>query len=314
MNVELEVKRYRILLELGRNHQGGRVTYLAANGKGEQFAIKEFLFAQSPDWDAFKLFQREIDILKNLNHSRIPKYVEAFETQSGFCLVQQYIESQPLSILKPRSSEQIKRIAQQILEILCYLQGLHPPVLHRDLKPENLLEDEQGRIYLIDFGFARLGGFNLAASSVVVGTTGFMSPEQLLGRELTCASDLYSLGVTLVCLLTGIPSTQVNQYLNEQFQFRESVFLGIEPAFATWLQTLTQARVTDRFADALTALEAFQRLENNLFLRNETVPKRQNTYASSERIEKKSISAKVTSGLVDTEQFLAKSIPRWPKF
>jgi hypothetical protein len=66
---------------------------------------------------------------------------------------------------------------------------------------------------------------------------------------------------------------------------------------------LTQARVTDRFANALTALEAFQRFENDLFLRNETVAERGNTHASSKRTEKKSISAKVTLGLVDRSNF-----------
>lgn len=313
MHVEFEVKGYRILRELSRNRQGGRITYLAANSQEEQFAIKEFLFAQKgSDWSVFKLLQREIDILKYLNHPQIPQYVEAFEIQSGFCLVQQYIESQSLAAPKPRTLAQVKRIARQILEILCYLQACYPPVFHRDLKPENLLEDEQGSIYLVDFGFARLGGFEMAVSSMVVGTTGFMPPEQLLGRELTCASDLYSLGVTLVCLLTGIPSSQVNHYLDEQFQFNEHVFSNLEPPFVIWLKKLMAARVSDRFPNASTALVEFDRLEENSSTHNTHAE--ESIQPEAERGANHTVLPRGTPGLIDTEQFLARSVPRWPKF
>jgi serine/threonine protein kinase len=108
MNAEFAVKGYRILQELSRNRQGGRITYLASNLNGERFAIKEFLFAQKDaDWSAFNMLQREINILQTLNYPLIPKYVEAFETQSGFCLVQQYIETQSLNWLRVFNSGSI---------------------------------------------------------------------------------------------------------------------------------------------------------------------------------------------------------------
>jgi putative transposase len=95
----------------------------------------------------------------------------------------------------PRSfaPDEIKQIATSVLEILVYLQNRIPPIIHRDIKPENILVDEQINVYLVDFGFARIGEGEVAMSSMVKGTLGFMAPEQLFNRQLTEASDLYGL-------------------------------------------------------------------------------------------------------------------------
>ncbi|MDJ0688067.1 MAG: phosphotransferase [Xenococcaceae cyanobacterium MO_188.B32] len=74
---------------------------------------------------------------------------------------------------------EVKQILISILEILVVIQNRVPPIIHRDLKPENILVDDKNNAYLIDFGLARVNSQELALSSVVAGTPGFIPPEEL---------------------------------------------------------------------------------------------------------------------------------------
>ena len=163
---------YQLKLELGRNVAGGRVTYLAkkispqdssASNSEDWVVIKQFQFATSTaNWSDFKAHEREIQVLQSLNYPGIPKYLDSFETPTGFCMVQEYKKANSLAMLRSFEPEQIKQIALELLEILVYLQSLTPLVIHRDFKPENILvaENPNGslKVYLVDFGFAQLGG------------------------------------------------------------------------------------------------------------------------------------------------------------
>ncbi|WP_143437919.1 serine/threonine-protein kinase, partial [Hydrocoleum sp. CS-953] len=213
---------YQISKELGRNLQGGRITYLAKSlTSNRQVVIKEFRFALADgSWSAFKAYQREISALKQLKHSQIPCYLNSFETESGFCLVTEYIQAPSLAERHIFTPEEVKQIAISVLEILVYLQKVQPPIIHRDIKPENILVDEKLQVYLVDFGLAKLRGGELALSSIAVGTPGFMPPEEMFNRPLSNASDLYSLGATLICLLTGTRSVEVDRLLDEDYRFK----------------------------------------------------------------------------------------------
>lgn len=254
-----KIAGYQILITLGRNTSGGRVTYLAEKDE-RQVVIKQFQFAKGSDWGELKELEREISILQSMQHPHIPRYIESFESEQGFCLVQEYISAPSLAEVRSRSLEQIQDIGRQLLEILVYLQGLHPAVLHRDIKPENILRNDQGRVFLVDFGFSRLGSAEVAASSIMVGTTGFIPPELFAGREPTKASDLYSLGATLLSLITGTPSTQMDRLLGEDFRFSDAVYDEVDRPYANWLKKMTAVRMSDRFVDAQTALDALEAL------------------------------------------------------
>ncbi|MFN6066164.1 MAG: protein kinase domain-containing protein, partial [Pseudanabaena sp.] len=87
---------YQTIKELGNNLQGGRVVYLAKQiNSGALVVIKQFQFAKSQTWSGFKQTERERDILKDLRHKGIPSYLDSFETDDGFCIVQEYKEAQP---------------------------------------------------------------------------------------------------------------------------------------------------------------------------------------------------------------------------
>jgi serine/threonine protein kinase len=255
------IANYEIIDILGRNNGAGRITYLAQNGD-RQVVIKEFQFAKGADWSGFKELEREIIILKGLQHPQIPRYIDNFEHETGFCLVQEYIPAPSLAEVRSRSLEQIQDIGHQLLEILVYLQKLHPPVLHRDIKPENILCNDDDKVFLVDFGLSRLGSAEVAASSIMVGTTGFIPPELFAGREPTKASDLYSLGATLVSLITGTPSTKMDRLLGEDFRFVDAAYDEVDRPYSNWLRKMTAVQVRDRFADAASALEGLDEALN----------------------------------------------------
>jgi serine/threonine protein kinase len=89
---------YQVVRELGRNREGGRVSYLAESLiDQQQVVIKQFRFAQeNTNWQGFKAYEREIAILQELKHPRIPRYLNSFETNDGFCMVQEYKDAPDL--------------------------------------------------------------------------------------------------------------------------------------------------------------------------------------------------------------------------
>ncbi|BBD68008.1 serine/threonine protein kinase [Nostoc commune NIES-4072] len=250
---------YQVISELGRNREGGRITYLAnvLNSK-QQVVIKEFCFARvDADLSGVKAYQREIEILQQLNHSRIPRYLDSFEIPGAFYLVQEYKKAPSLGLTSSFNPEEIKQIALSILEILVYLQKQIPPIIHRDIKPENILVDEQLNAYLVDFGLARIQGAKVALSSFVAGTPGFMPPEEQFGHSLTEASDLYSLGATLICLLTNTRSVEIGKLIDDNYCFKcQQLVPQISPRFRSWLMKMVERKRKRRYANAAVALEA----------------------------------------------------------
>lgn len=200
--------------------------------------------------------------LKDLDHPGIPRYLDDFETPDGFCLVQEYKQARMLSELRNLPLDATKRIAVGLLEILIYLQDCTPPVIHRDIKPENVLVDDNFNVYLIDFGFARIGNGSIALSSVNAGTFGFMAPEQIRNLKLTNASDLYSLGLTLICAIARISSNEIGKYIDWNNQLdRNKIDAKLKHCsqhLITWLRRMTAPNPAERFTDARDALAAFR--------------------------------------------------------
>lgn len=255
---------YEIIRELGRNLEGGRITWLVQEiSTNQKVVLKQFCFATAgSSWSGFELYEREISLLQGLNYPGIPHYLASFPTKDGFCLVQEYKNASPLALTRSFSPDEVKTIVVGILEILVYLQNRLPPVLHRDIKPENILIDEELNVYLIDFGLASLGSREISGSSVFKGTPGFIPPEQV--RQTTEASDLYSLGATLICLLTGRKSTEIYELTTEDnpyhFEFKH-LLPQLNKQFIIWLEKMVAPSLKDRFVNAQEALQKLKELE-----------------------------------------------------
>ncbi|HEY9666661.1 MAG TPA: serine/threonine-protein kinase [Coleofasciculaceae cyanobacterium] len=269
---------YRVIKELGHNRTGGRVTYLAVprvphsssptlaskeigekQGR-EPVVIKQFQFAlANTKWSDYEAIEREIQVLQGLNHPGIPRYLGSFQTPQGFCLVQEYKNAPSLAVPRSFDPDEIKQIAVSLLNILIYLQNRIPAISHRDIKPENILVDDKINVYLVDFGLARIGDGEVAMSSVAKGTIGFMAPEQLFNRQLNEASDLYGLGATLICLLTGTPSTAISNLIDDDYRINfKHLVPKLSLRWIEWLQKMVELKPKDRFPDAETALEALK--------------------------------------------------------
>ncbi|MBE9126270.1 MULTISPECIES: serine/threonine protein kinase [unclassified Coleofasciculus] len=258
--------RYQLQQQLGQNP--GRQTWLAQDvGASPEASVILKLLAFNPtmQWDEFKLFEREAQVLKQLNHPQIPKYRDYFslDQQVGgglywFGLVQQHIPGASVRQLldggKRFSQAEVKTIAQSVLEILIYLHGLNPSVLHRDIKPSNLILGDDEQVYLVDFGAVQNSAATEGVTFTVVGTTGYAPLEQFWGKAVP-ASDLYALGATLIHLLTGTPPADLPQQ-DLRIQFSDRV--SIDPHFTDWIKVLTAPDLEQRFTNASEALAALR--------------------------------------------------------
>lgn len=247
--------RYVIDRILGEGALGR--TYLAKDSRtGALVAIKELLPSRMKRWKDFDLFHRECQTLKSLEHPGIPRYFEDFTVSSDsegpdrLFLVQEFIDGRSLQDLLDEGEsfdeERVKDVAKQTLEVLTYLHGLNPPVIHRDIKPANLMLNSQNRIVLIDFGAVREAVTLEGVGSTIVGTFGYMPPEQYAGQSVP-GTDLFALGATLVQLLTRTPPGELFEGLHH---FRIPEDLPVTLGFERMLLKLTEPEVRERYQKA----------------------------------------------------------------
>jgi eukaryotic-like serine/threonine-protein kinase len=250
--------RYQIIDVLG---QGGvgityRATDLTNNGI---VVVKALSLRRAHDWKAIELFEREAKVLSQLNHPAIPRYIDYFqvdnENDRQFYIIQTLAPGESLAALiekgwKP-TVEEVQDIAAQILEILIYLHTLIPAVIHRDIKPQNIIRSADGQISLVDFGSVQdTYHHTITGGSTVVGTYGYMAPEQFRGQAYF-STDLYGLGAMLLYLLTGKdPSTLPQRKLKIDF----SNEISVPQKFANWLDRLLEPDIQRRFETANQAL------------------------------------------------------------
>jgi hypothetical protein len=199
--------------------RGGRYVATGVLGEGSQgetleaidklrgcpVALKRFRIKGARSWKDVELAEREARVLASLDHPNLPRYVEHFEESGCLFLVTELISGTTLSALRSSrgslSESDVLRLLDDARSALGYLHHRVPPVIHRDIKPANVIRRPDGSFAFVDFGAVR-DSLKPEGGSTVVGTFGFMAPEQFQGRALP-ASDVYSVGATALCLLTG---------------------------------------------------------------------------------------------------------------
>ncbi len=265
--------RYQILETLGRGGFGE--TYLAEDTNmpsGRKCVLKQLkpIVQQPriPQWMQER-FQREAAILEELGEEncQIPRLYAYFSENDKFYLVQEWIEGETLAQKWKRegnlNSQQVKQILVQLLPVLNYIHSRR--IVHRDIKPENIiLQDRNSRLpVLIDFGAVKeamtttVEHNNSSAWSASIGTPGYMPSEQAAGRPLY-SSDLYSLGLTAIFLLTG----KSPQELETDPQTGEIIWQEyadhVEPDLLAVLDKTIKFHPRDRYSTAQEMLTALQ--------------------------------------------------------
>ena len=196
--------RFVIVGTLGEGSQG-RTFDGVDKREGQPVAIKRFDVRGAASWKDVDLAEREARVLQSLSHPKLPRYIDRFEQDGALYLVMEKIEGESLAALRKRGATlgepDVVRLLRDAADMLDYLHARTPAVIHRDLKPGNVLRRPDGSFAFVDFGAGR-DKLRPEGGSTVVGTFGYMAPEQFQGRALP-GSDVYAIGATAVAMLTG---------------------------------------------------------------------------------------------------------------
>ena len=224
---------------------------------GKPVALKVLRFESLPDWKTLELFEREADALASLRTQGVPRLYAHERSEDGaiLLLAQELIEGPTLEERVRRAAmpaDKVKALSSALLRIAEAMHTHAPSIVHRDIKPSNVVLGE--RVHLVDFGGVRFGP-GQGSRSTVVGTFGYMAPEQLWGAA-TPQSDLYGIGATALFAATG-------KHPDEMERDGLSVVvprnLPVSPSFRAWMTRMSAADPAARFssaADARSALSA----------------------------------------------------------
>ncbi|MEV7723971.1 serine/threonine-protein kinase [Streptomyces sp. NPDC087917] len=201
-----DIGPFRVLRVLGQGGMGRVV--LAEAPDGRLVAVKQVHAALAADEGFRARFRREVEASRKVSGAHTAAVVDADPEAATPWLASEYVPGpalgEALSDDGPMDEEAVRRLAVGLAHALAEIHGAR--LIHRDLKPSNVLLAEDG-VRVIDFGIVRAVGdqTRITHTGVLVGSPAYMSPEQILGRELTPASDVFSLGATLVTAATGKP-------------------------------------------------------------------------------------------------------------
>lgn len=272
MSSTLLSNRYQVLETLGA---GGFGTTLLAEDiqmpSRRKCVIKQLKPIENNP-DIYRLvqerFHREAAILESLGNvnGQIPQLYAYFNEDDRFYLIQEWIEGMTLSQkvkLQGRLPEaQVRSILMSLLSVLDYVHSRQ--IIHRDIKPDNIiLRSQDQKPVLIDFGAVRetmgtvVNSEGEATSSIVIGTPGFMPSEQAAGRAIY-SSDLYSLGLTMIYLLTGKPPQDLDLDPRTGDVVWQHDAPGVSQSLIDSLNRSIQYNPRDRYATAAEMLDALE--------------------------------------------------------
>ncbi len=260
-------ERYRAIKLLGEGGFGR--TFLAQDAMrlNAPCVIKQFLPLPQVQHNvgllkkAQEMFTQEARQLLSLGGNRqVPTLFADFEEAGRLYLVQEFIEGDNLLAELQKSGHfSVNKVENILREVLLILQDIHQKnIIHRDIKPENIMRRQDGSLVLIDFGVAKqLTGSMLIKTGTKIGTEGYAPIEQLRGGKAYPASDLYSLAVTCVHLLTGELPDDLYDPMYGRWLWKEALEKQgrtIPDRLQKVLDRMLQEWVSDRYQSAAEAI------------------------------------------------------------
>ena len=197
--------RYRIIRKLGTG--GMANVYLAEDEVlGRRVAIKILDDRHAGDDQFVERFRREAKNAAGLSHPNIVSIYDRGEAEGTYYIAMEYLDGRSLKeLIVARGPAPIHLAIDYARQILAAIRFAHRHgIVHRDIKPHNVLVDGEGRLKVTDFGIARAGTSQMTEAGSIIGTAQYLSPEQAKGAPVDETSDLYSVGVVLYELLTGV--------------------------------------------------------------------------------------------------------------
>ena len=236
-------------------------SYRATAPDGRQVYVKSLPIGGTPD-KTVELLRREANVLRQLHHPALPRYVDHFEEERAgvrtLFVVREWVEGQSLADeLEGRryTEEDVLEVVEEVGKILSYLHSLRPPVIHRDVQPANVIRRPSGELVLVDLGSVRDAIAPTLGGDTVVGTFGYMAPEQFAG-DASVATDVHGLGSLAVALLGRVdPRTLMDS--ERAFRWRQAVDAS-EPV-ERMLEQLLAEEPENRPTDVLAAIEEARR-------------------------------------------------------
>src|SRR5213078_561365 len=197
--------RYRIQRKLGTG--GMANVYLAEDEVlGRRVAIKILDDRHAGDDQFIERFRREAKNAASLSHPNIVSIYDRGEAEGTYYIAMEYLDGRSLKeLIVARGPAPVNVAIDYARQILAAIRFAHRHgIVHRDIKPHNVLVDAEGRLKVTDFGIARAGASQMTEAGSIIGTAQYLSPEQAKGAPVDQTSDLYSVGVVLYELLTGV--------------------------------------------------------------------------------------------------------------
>ncbi|NES77124.1 MULTISPECIES: serine/threonine-protein kinase [unclassified Okeania] len=247
----------------------------------ETISGSESLQVKTKTKKASELFQQEAQQLKTLGiHSQIPKLLTYFQKDGQQYLVQEYIEGKNLAQeLAEKGIFTEAKIREFLNNLLPVLQFVHKSkVIHRDIKPENIIRRTTGQLVLVDFGAAKLvEKKGLPQTGTIIGSAAYTAPEQLMGKAIF-ASDLYSLGVTCIHLLTQVSPFDLFDSRNSKWVWRDYLKMPVSKELGLILDKMLEGATNRRYHSATAIIRHLKPrsnyMENVYFSPSSAVPKR----------------------------------------
>ena len=272
------ISRYEIKSLIGRGGMGD--LYLARDPNTNRLVALKLLNATLDSSDLRERFAREARALAALNHPNIVNIYDTGEFDDSPFIVMEYVRGETLAeMIKRRAPLSVSQKLKLMAELCAGLAQAHEAgIIHRDIKPANLMVDQQGRLKILDFGIARVAegnktrvGLPLTQVNMLIGTPGYMSPEQIEGGEVDHRSDIFAVGAVCYELLaydeafSGTNTRQIeSSVLRGQPAPLASVVPGLDPEIDEIVLRALKRDPNKRYQDAATFERALERLRSRL--------------------------------------------------